>query len=310
MTTAKAIILAILLTGLSAVIGVSTAVYVGYRKAKEKLNVDGGTLLQTMANVSDAEGLLHNIAADGEGAFGKRAAAIRASHPFTPPAGGTLTERQIQQFLAVKRALYEIDTEMAADMQREPAKEPSAGFLLKWNFFSRAGRLRDAEIAALEAQSMSFDEYNWVHLNIYTAMVAQGFKPEEQRADWGAEVRRGVDESVRQIDAKLNDPATPAAQREELERAKKSMTDGREALTDSAHALQQQLASVPESNKALVQKYGEELKKVFLSGMELDAIDIMKAMEGARDGQAAIPHSSFLVPSEESASYRTCPRTS
>jgi len=281
MTTAKAIVLAIVLTGLSAVIGASTAVYVGYRKAQEKLHVDGGTLLQTVSNAADIEGTLHNIAADSEGSFGKRAAAIGAAHPFTPPSDGTLSERQVQQFLAVKQALNEVDQQMAADMKKEPAKEPSAGFLLKWNFFNRVDRLRSAQIEALEQQSMSFEEYNWVHLAIYTAMVTQGFKPEEQRADWGAEVRRNVDESLRQIDEKLSDPSLPAARREELQRAKQSMTEGREVLTDSAHALQQKLQSVPESNKALVQKYSAELRSVFLSGFELDAIDIMKAVERA-----------------------------
>ncbi len=282
MTTAKAIILAILLTGFSAAIGVSTAVYVGYRKAQEKLHVDGGTLLQTISNAADMEGTLHNIAADSEGTFGKRAAALSARYSFKPPADGSLTERQLQQFLAVKQKLYEIDTEMAADMQREPSKEMSPGLLLKWNFFNRVDRLRAAEIEALEQQSMPFDEYNWVHLEIYTAMVTQGFKPEEQRADWGNEVQKGIDQSLQQIDAKLNDPATSAAQREELRRARQSMTEGREALTDSAHALQQKLASVPESNKALVRKYEVELHKVFLAGLELDTIDIMKAMEGER----------------------------
>ena len=62
-------------------------------------------LFQEFASTfTNFEETLHNIAGDEEGEFGKHAAKLRASHPFTPPADGRLTEHQVQQFIAVKHA--------------------------------------------------------------------------------------------------------------------------------------------------------------------------------------------------------------
>jgi hypothetical protein len=281
-TSTKAVLLAILFTGMSVAIGVSTALYVGYRKAQEKLNVDGGTLRQAVTTFANFEETMHNIAGDEEGEFGKRAARLRKDHPFTPPANALLTQHQVEQFISVKGKLMEIDEEMAADMKREPSDRPSAGFLLKWNFFTRGQRLRMAQIEALEAQRMPLEEYNWVHLNLYTAMVSEGFKPEDQKADWAAEVQRTIDQSTQEIDRQLNDPGTTEARRAELRDLRATMAEGRETLTDATHALQKTLQSVPAENRQLVQRYRDTLAKDFVAGIDIEMVDIMRAIEAAR----------------------------
>ncbi len=283
MTTTKAVLLTLLFTGMSAAIGVSTGVYVGYRKAQEKLNVDGGTLLQTASTFGNFDETLRTIAAAPDSDFGKRAAALRASHPFTPPADGRLTEHQIDQFLAVKRKLMDIDDEMAADFQRDNnGGQPSTGNLLKWNFFSRTQRLRMAQIDALETQQMTFEEYNWVHFRIYQALVALGVKPEDLKQDWAAEVQKAVDQSSSDIERQLDDPSTPETRKRDLRDLQKSLADGRQTLTDSAHSLQTTLASVPDENKQLVREHQDALAKALLAAVELETLDIMRALESGK----------------------------
>ena len=278
MTTTKAILISILLTAMSAGIAGSTALYIGYRKAQEKLKLDSDSMSRVLHTATDYEGTIHNIAADEEGEFGKRAAKLEEAHPFTKPSDGRLTERQIQQFIAVKRKLLEVDQEMAADMQQETSKELSAGYLLKWNFFTRVDHLRQVEIETLEQQQMTFGEYNWVHLAIYTALITEGFKPEEHREDWSAEVGKNFDRSLSEVESQLSDPSITPERRAELEKLKASMSEGRDALVDSTHALQTTLESVPQENKELVRRYKDELGKVFVSAIELDTIDIMRGL--------------------------------
>lgn len=257
MTTTKAIVLAVFFTGLSAVIGVSTGVYIGYRKAQEKLNVDGATLRQAVTTIANIDQTLHNIAADDDGEFGKRAAALRDSHPFTPPSDGVLTEHQVQQFIAVKQKLLAVDQQGGAV-----------------DFFTRVNTLRMKQIEGLEEQQMSLDEYNWVHLTIYATLVAEGMKTDE--------VGKSIDRSISDVDAQLDRGNTSSDARAQLQDVRASISEGREALTDPAHALPKSLQSVPDANKELVTRYRDELGKVFLSAVDLDAIDMMRGLETAK----------------------------
>lgn len=273
-SSTKAIVLAVLFTGLSAAIGVSTALYVGYRKTQEKLNVDGATLRQIVTTAANLDETLHNIAADDEGEFGKRAVVLRERHPFTPPADGRLTERQLHQFIAVKRRLLGIDDEMAADARKEPSGEPGAGFILKWNFFSRANRLRTAQIEALEEQQMPLDEYSWVHLQVYLALVSDGMKTDE--------MQKAIERSVHEVERQLDDPTSPAAARAKMQDVRATVAEGRKMLTDTEHAVPGSLQSVPAENKELVTRYREDLSRVFLAAIDLDTIDIMRGIETAK----------------------------
>jgi len=280
-TTTKAIVIAILLTLMSIGIGVATGVYIGYRKAQEALKVDGGTLRQTVSNLTNYEETVHNIAADGEGEFGKRAAVLEGRYPFQPPVDGRLTEKQIAQFVAVKNSLMAIDQEMAAESQKE-GQQPSAVFLLKWNFFSRLNRLRMTQIEALEEQRMSFDEYNWVHVAIFAALIKDGMNPAEKNANWATEVQQAAERSAAEIDRQLADPSITAERRAQLEQVRSTISQGRDALTDAAHSLQKAIDSVPEENRALVAAHREELGRVFSAALDMETVDIMKAMEKAK----------------------------
>lgn len=279
MSSAKMILLAVLFTGLSVVIGGSTGAYIGYRKAQEKLGVQSGTLGKTFSTFANFEETLQDIAAADEGPFGKRAVALRERYPFTPPANGALTDEQMRKFLAVKEALAAIDQEMAADIERDGGKEPSAGFILKWNFFTRLKRLRDVQIEALEQQSMTLEEYNWVHLQVYKVLMAEGVRPEENRA--GITVDETFDQSARAIDQELASNEITPERRQELEALRKRLEEGREVMTGAADQLQKSLSEIPPGNRQLVEQYQERIAKTFFVAIDLDTVDVMRAMETA-----------------------------
>ena len=257
MSSTKAIVLAVFITGLSAVIGVSTALYYGYRKAQEKLNVDGAAIRQVVTTVANLDETLHNIAGDDEGEFGKRAAAIAQQHPFTPPSDGILTEHQLQQFIAVKQKLAAVDQEERAV-----------------DYFTRVNRLRMAQIAGLEEQQMPLDEYSWVHLNVYLALVAQGMNTDE--------MQKTIDRSMNDVDHQLDGGSATPDERARLQDVRASIAEGREAMTDPAHALPKTSQSVPNENKELVLRHRDDLSRVFLAAIDLDTIDIMRCIETAK----------------------------
>lgn len=281
MTSAKLILMALALTVLSLVIGGSTVAYVGYRKAQEKLGVSGGDLGRTLSTFTNFEETLADIAGTDGGEFGKRASKLRDRYPFRHPANGALTERQVQAFIAVKEGLLAVDQEMQGDIMKEPSGEPGVAFLAKWNFFTRLQRLRMVQIAELERRSMTVEEYNWVHYEIYKVLVSEGTLPRNDQSDWGAAMRESLDHSARAIDDELASREITAERRRELETIRARMAEGHEVLTGAAAGLQEELESIPPENRSVVERYKSQLARSFMSAIDLDAIDIMKGMESA-----------------------------
>ncbi len=280
-------LLAFFFTGLSVVIGVSTGGYIGYRKAQEKLGLSDGTIRQAVSTLTGFEGTLHNIIGDDESEFGKRAAALGRSVPFAPPPDGRMTPQQMEHFLAVKRRLRSIDEEMGADVKADEARpgtgdKTSAAFLVKWNFFTRVQRLRMAQIDELERQRMSVEEYNWVHVAIYRAMLAEGMNGDDRRGDWAAGIKESLDRSSGEIERQLRDAAIPAARRKELEEIRSRIAGRRDVAAGIAGVAQKSLNEVPAENRELVRRYGRELGDVFLAAIDLDSVDFFRAIEPAQ----------------------------
>lgn len=278
MTNAKLFVMAFLLTGLSAVIGVGTAGYIGWKEAKEKLDAPDGTISQAVSAVSDFEETLATIRGDVEGSeFGDRMDRLRRQYPFVTPANGLLTESQVQKFLAVKRRFRAIDSEMIADGNRD-GKEPGLGTLVKWNFFTRLRRLRLEQAEELERQGMSLDEFRWVYVEIFKALVADGRKKDRKR-DIGAELNEHSNRSREEIDRRLGDGNLSAEERRQLEAAREEISRRTAQLVPAVEAITEKLDAVPQENIDLVRRFQPELSELFVAGADLDSIEFFTALE-------------------------------
>ncbi|HVT46085.1 MAG TPA: hypothetical protein VMT00_17045 [Thermoanaerobaculia bacterium] len=270
MTSGKAFLLAFVFTGISIVIGTAAGGYIAYRKAKEVLDLPEGSIGSTISTIVNIEETIHNIAGDDEGEFGKRAAALRKRHAFSAREDGRLTEKQMEQFLAVKRSLNEIDEEMRADAARSGAS--GTGMLMKWNFFSRLQRLRMEQIDALEAQRMPLEEYNWVHGSIYMAMIAEGIKPEQARGSPAA----AITQSPEEIDRELERLGISPENRGQIEQIRGAMSAGKDLFSATADKVRE---SVPSENRKLVASYRDDLDRYFLAAIDLDMVTLSEAMQ-------------------------------
>lgn len=149
-------------------IAVGGLLYVGYRNVRPY--VEG---------VSDLVAQVRTLEALGD--------AVANRTPFTPPASGELTAGQLTRFLAVQgevqartgaRWAAMTDRLMVWDRDGQPAPSsgsgvnPDADLLL-----SQLGQLlydtRVTQVAALNAQQFSLDEYAWVRRQVYAAAGLQ-----------------------------------------------------------------------------------------------------------------------------------------
>lgn len=281
MTTAKALLLAFCLTGVSIVVGVGTAGYIAWKETKKKLDIPDGAAASVVSTFSDFDETIATIRGDVEGSdYGKRMEALRRRHPFEPPSPRTITPAQVETFLAVKRRFGAVDAEMTADSQRD-ASTPSAGTLLKWNFFTRLRRLRLEQVEELERHGMSLDEFRYVQVEIYKAIMADesAARPEAKNRDYAAELDQATSRSRAEIDRKLAEGNLTGEERRRLEGARDEMARRSAALGSLANAVRDTVESVPPENIEIIRLRKQEITEVFLAGADLDSVEFFIALE-------------------------------
>lgn len=270
MTTGKTYFLAFLLIGLSIVIAVSAGSWIAFQKTRQALENPDGTLARTVTAVSNLDGTLRDVSGKDGGEFGRRRESLRERFPFEQPDDGILTEHQMEQFLAVKRKVAEVEGEMSAARSLSPAAK--ASLATTWDAVSRLHRIRLVQIEALEQQRMPVEEYRWVYREISRAMVASGFEPAAAAAK----------ESLQSSAGEAGLPAMSAEQKSAFGDLFDSIESGREILTGTGQGLHQNLAPVPPENRRMVERYRDDLDRYLFAGVDLDAVDVIAAMNAAK----------------------------
>lgn len=192
-------------------IAVGGLLYVGYRNVRPY--VEG---------VSDLVAQVRTLEALGD--------AVANSTPFTPPASGEFTDAQLTRFLAVqvevqsqtgarwkamsdRLLVWERDEHEGPDAPPGAKVAPSTDLL-----FSQLGQLlydtRVTQVAALNAQTFSLDEYAWVRRQVYAAAGLQV----ADRLEWPQmlEAIRRRAESMGMTESQAVGTAVPEANRQRV----------------------------------------------------------------------------------------------
>lgn len=148
----------------------------------------------------------------------------------------TLTEAELQKFMKVFPVAKEIIEKSGKEFK---------GDVENWEGWTGQFSTADKEIAGLDvklrAAGMPWDEFWPVFGKVMTASVANMFDAEMGK----------MDKNFKEMEAQLNDPKIPEAQKEMMKQAMSQMQD-----------VKKMYGKVPQANKALVKKHWDEISKL------------------------------------------------
>jgi hypothetical protein len=158
-------------------------------------------------------------------------AGVRVTGPYVPPADGRLTGAQVERFLAVQAAVVAA-LGSAAAVPDVPAGElvaEAAGALRALARLGDAGlAAKQAQVDALNAQSMSLDEYRWVRERASEVLIAGGVSMAAAGAGAaGSEVLGQAGEAAQQLGE---------AARQAVDAARRAAAAARDAWQGKPHA--------------------------------------------------------------------------
>jgi len=142
----------------------------------------------------------------------------------------TLTEAELQKFMKVFPVAKEIIEKSGKEFK---------GDVENWE--GLMGQFSTADDVKLRAAGMPGDEFWPVFGKVMTASVANMLDAEMGK----------MDKSLKEMEAQLNDPNVPEAQKEMMKQAMSQMQD-----------VKKMYGKVPQANKDLVKKHWNELSKI------------------------------------------------
>jgi hypothetical protein len=203
-----------------------------------------------------------NVAGSDDSEYGKKVAELQKEYPFNPSSDGVITDDQLQRFLNVRKALYGVYQNHAAELEKlKNSSNPDFGSAIKG--FSMIKDLRVAQAQALQEQHMSPDEYKYMVSEIY---VTWATKVTKDVAPAMASAAEGLKKSLDQLDHQLADPNLSETAKEQLKRTKETLQSQLDAVPKN---VDKELESVPKQNIELFTKYQKEIAKYSMAGLEL-----------------------------------------
>jgi hypothetical protein len=203
-----------------------------------------------------------NAAGTDDSEYGKKVAELQKEYPFTPPSDGVITNHQLQRFLNVRKALYGVYHEHAAELEKlKNTSNPDLGSAVKG--FSMIKDLRSAQAKALAEQHMSPDEYKYMVSAIYVTWATKVTKDVEPAMASAAE---GFKKSLDQLDHQLADPNLSETAKEQLKKTKEAVQSQLDAIPKN---VDKELESVPKQNIELFTEYQKEIAQYSMAGLEL-----------------------------------------
>lgn len=226
--------------------------------------VAGGWFVKT--KIDQGVKTVKNIAGSEDSEYGQRSAKLAKEYPFTAPADGIVPESQLTRYLDVRKAMFVVYQQHDAEIKQIEAHKdkPQASDLM--NGASIVNDLRLAQVAALEQQKMSLDEYRYMTNAVYVEWTAMVTKEAISKAN-PDQMKQQLQAQIDQINVQLQNANLP-------EEAKKSLQSTKETLeqqlnNNQLEQINQGLKQVPEQNIQLFKKYDQEIRKYMMGGLEM-----------------------------------------
>jgi hypothetical protein len=190
------------------------------------------------------------------------------ANPFTPPPDGVVQEDRLVKFLAVRRRVHDEVYLKHKDMIEDQAQKEKADLqaLAKLPFI--ISELRAAKARALAQQGMSEAEFGWLFGTVYGNLVLDGMARGGEGtsvADASRHASRAMAEQAEQAAAAVEaNPSLPAEAKQQLREAATRARAEADRAVETSRALE-----VPAANRALFNRYRDEILKYTMGGLEL-----------------------------------------
>ena len=110
----------------------------------------------------------------GDGDYSQKTEQLSKEYPFTEPANGIITEKQLQRFLAVRKQVFSVYKRYESEFKKLEKEDRNLSVVTKgWSFVKD---LRKEQADGLVAQKMSPEEYRYVVNAVYESWMAAGTK--------------------------------------------------------------------------------------------------------------------------------------
>jgi len=206
---------------------------------------------------------------EGAGDYEKTNKELSQNYPFTPPANGVITEKQLQRFLAARKQIYAVYQRYEGEFKKLENKDRDLSVVTKgWSFWKD---LRKEHANALQAQKMSPEEYRYIVNAVYKTWAAAGTKEALNDQSFSDTAEKNLRDMIETIDKQLKDPATPDSTKKALQKTRDELQTQLENVSENSalKKMDTTLESVPEENLALFKKYEKEIKQYSMAGLEL-----------------------------------------
>jgi hypothetical protein len=206
---------------------------------------------------------------EGAGESEKKTQQLSKDYPFTVPANGVITEKQLQRFLAARKQIYSVYKKYESEFKKLEGKDADFSVLTKgWGFWKE---LRKEHADALAAQKMSPEEYQYIVQAVYKTWMASGTKEALKDKSFSETAEKQLKETIESIDKQLKDPATPDVSKQALQQTREQLQKQLDGIGQNSVVKQMDatLESVPQENLALFKKYEKEIMQYSMAGLEL-----------------------------------------
>ena len=197
---------------------------------------------------------------------------------FRQPPDGLIAEDRLQQFLDVRRRVYDVYKKYEKDLEARGKKE-QGDFSDVTAAFGMINEIRLAQAQAQADVGMSDDEYRFLVEQVYKTMWAAevakstGGKSVSEAAgamyDQAAQAMAKAAEQARQAEQHAENQGDEAAE-EAAEDSQEKVEEGAEALRKQASEARERAKEmdVPPANIALFHKYEPQIKQYAMGGLE------------------------------------------
>jgi len=208
-----------------------------------------------------------NVVGTRESDYGKRTAKLKEEYPFTPPSNGVITEKQLQRFLAVRKAMYGIYKLHEAELKQAAESQSFSGAMKS---LSLLNDLRSAQVKALEEQKMSQEEYTYIVTSVYKSWLAKGAKEALKHETFSEASEDSLNQAIANIDERLQDPGVSEEEKKVLQKTREILEAQKKSLAESAELkrMDEELQSVPKENIELFTKHQQEIQQYAMAGLE------------------------------------------
>jgi hypothetical protein len=185
------------------------------------------------------------------------------AHTFTPPGDGLVREDRLLRFLAVRKAIHDEAYLKHRDVIEAQAgkQKPDLSALARIPFIlSEVRAVRARELARHE---MSEGEFDWLFRLVYAGMPGAATS-RRGTVSAGDLIRRADLEAAEQAEKTAAAAESNPALSPETKRQMRETAERRRRLSDRSQASRR----LPAANRALFEKYRDEIQKYTMRGLE------------------------------------------